>query len=134
MPALRRHLHRYDDHPGRGDASQPAAGPAVQHAAEQSTDPQIRVFAIRALGELRHEPALPLLRSLVRDDTEWVRHVAISALGDFQRVEDVPLLLSSLQNAADAGVARQVLGRFALTPEQRRLVDAQGADRPTSAP
>jgi MFS family permease len=69
-------------------SAQPISG-FLEHA-----NPMLRARAIRSLGDLRHGPALPAIRTLLRDDPIVdCRLAAVSALGKFRDKDSVTDLI-----------------------------------------
>ncbi len=71
---------------------------ATLHGRKANGDHRIRMGASMCLGGIRDSRGLVALRHAVGDENPWVRQTALLVLGQFERSEDMLLLLSALQD------------------------------------
>jgi HEAT repeats len=94
------------------DAS-PGAGDALQVAVVGEVDPRVRAMLAGALGALRHEPAVPQLIWLLKDDEWLVRREGAEALGALRAPEAESALHHALVAEADPYVAEAMRSALA---------------------
>jgi HEAT repeat protein len=71
---------------------------AIPVMQELLDDPATRLFAVQALGQIRHSEIIPLLLQVVKDSDPQVRAIAIEALGSFHSPEITEILVEALQD------------------------------------
>jgi len=91
---------------------------ALIREVEETQSKRLRLRAIRALGELKHAAALPLLRKLMEEPDRnivetaqearskigmaaWARHGAVIVLGNIRDARAVPALISALADSSE---------------------------------
>lgn len=84
-----------------------AAG-LLMEIVQETSDPNAKWRAVRALGYLRYEKAVPLFIHCLYDDNHYVRANAASALGDMRVATASYSLLELLKVETDGGVIEQV--------------------------
>ena len=83
------------------------AGETAMELAGTTKDPDARWMAIRILGSLRYERAIPLLLRSLSDPHHYVRSNAARALGDMKITAAAKPLTELLQNEKNGGVIQQ---------------------------
>ena len=100
------------------------------------TESNIRADAIRLLGQLHSEKAIPALRVLVKNGGKgnFVAHVAAEQLGTLQAREAVPELLTMLDHDRDYGryAATEALAKIGDASTFRRILDELKSVSPSS--
>jgi HEAT repeat protein len=83
------------------------AGHTAMEIVKTARDPDARWRAIRILGDLRYEPAVPLLLEALTDPEPYVRSNAARALGDMRAVPAGKPLTDLLAKEKNGGVIQQ---------------------------
>lgn len=83
------------------------AGETAMELAETTKTPDAKWMAIRILGSLRYERAIPLLLGSLSDPHHYVRANAARALGDMKVASAAKPLTDLLQKEKDGGVIQQ---------------------------
>ena len=92
---------------GKPEVDVVGAGEAAMALAKTTKDPDVRWQAIRILGNLRYERAVPLLLESLSDPHRYVRANAARALGDMRVAAAAKPLTELLKKEADGGVIQQ---------------------------
>jgi len=85
----------------------PDAGPALLELAETTADVDSKWMAIRGIGTLKYEKAVPFLVESLRSEHHYVRANSARALGDMRVRSAGPALISLLRGEQDGGVIEQ---------------------------
>jgi HEAT repeat protein len=83
------------------------AGHTAIEIVKTTKDPDAKWRAIRILGSLRYEPAIPLLQESLSDPHPYVRANAVRALGDMKAAPAAKLLIELLKKEENGGVIQQ---------------------------
>jgi RNA polymerase sigma factor (sigma-70 family) len=83
------------------------AGHTAMEIVKATKDPDAKWMAIRILGNLRYEPAIPLLLAALSDPHPYVRSNAARALGDMRVAAAGKPLTEMLKGEANGGVIQQ---------------------------
>jgi RNA polymerase sigma factor (sigma-70 family) len=86
------------------------AGETAMELFKTTKDPDARWMALRILGSLRYERAIPLLLESLSDPHHYVRSNAARALGDMQVVAAGKPMIEMLKNETNGGVIQQTSG------------------------
>jgi hypothetical protein len=85
----------------------PDAGPQLLALAKSTSDNDTQWLAIRGLGSLKFEPAIPFLITCLHSKEHYVRSNAARALGEIKATSATPELISLLKLETDNGVIEQ---------------------------
>jgi HEAT repeat protein len=80
---------------------------ALMKSAEHDENERVRAFSTRVLGKLRRGDLIELLRRLLKDESQFVRHNAVWALGELDDQESISEILR-LQEDDPSPRVRQV--------------------------
>jgi hypothetical protein len=83
------------------------AGSTALEIVTTTTDPEAKWRAVRILGALRYEPAVPVLVRSLDDKHRYVRANAARALGDMKVKAAAKPLIELLRKETDGGVIQQ---------------------------
>jgi HEAT repeat protein len=83
------------------------AGETAMELAKTTKDPDAKWMAIRILGNLRYERAIPLLLESLSDPHHYVRSNSARALGDMKVAAAAKPLTELLRKEKDGGVIQQ---------------------------
>ena len=84
-----------------------AAGQIATKIVETTKDVDSKWMAIRILGNLQHQPAVPLFLKGLEDPHHYVRANSARALGDMKVITAAPALIVLLDKEKDGGVLQQ---------------------------
>jgi HEAT repeat protein len=84
------------------------AGHTAIEIVKTTKDPDAKWRAIRILGSLRYEPAVPVLKESLSDSHHYVRANAARALGDLREKSAATLLIEVLRKEENGGVIQQI--------------------------
>jgi ParB family chromosome partitioning protein len=117
---------------GLGRAGRTEALAPLMAAVDLQDDPELRKYAVEALGELGHPRALDLLLKIVNDPGHALRQAAVEAVGRMGRsanADEVLELLEGLARGADAVSLFALRGlRWLDHPEGWQLIRRRAAD------
>jgi len=85
----------------------PGPGPALLQLAQTTTDVDTRWMAIRGIGTLKYERAIPFLVESLRSEYPYVRANSARALGDMKAHAAERALVALLRGEQDGGVIEQ---------------------------
>lgn len=83
------------------------AGHTAMEIVKTTKEPETKWMAVRILGSLRYEPAVPLLLEALSDPHDYVRANAARALGDMKVGAAGTPLTELLKKESNAGVIQQ---------------------------
>ena len=86
----------------------PNAGAALLETARNASTADTRWLAIRGIGYLKYQPAVPYLRAALRSKNSYVRANSARALGDMKATLAAQPLLDVLLHERNGGVIEQV--------------------------
>lgn len=92
---------------GQSDIDVIGAGHTAIEIVKTTKDPEAKWMAIRILGSLRYEPAVPLLLEALSDPYQYVRANAARALGDMKVAATAKPLTELLKKETNGGVIQQ---------------------------
>jgi hypothetical protein len=93
--------------PARAEIDVVTAGSTALDIVKTTTDPEAKWRAVRVLGALRYEPAIPVLVRSLDDQHRYVRANAARALGDMKVKAAAKPLTERLRKETDGGVIEQ---------------------------
>ncbi|OQA05119.1 MAG: putative lyase [bacterium ADurb.Bin374] len=97
-------------------------------AALESQDKERRFWAVKILGQMREESALPEIRKFLTDQDSEIRMAAVQALGGFPQADTVPMLVERFLDPS--WVVRREACRSAVAcgmPAVQALLNALGS-------